>query len=84
MQRHIHLEQLRRICGFHHIPNLDINKQKHLVERLYKLYEKGNELCPPDERLPTDYCPADPYILLATHLLHELWCNTSDAIYLYR
>ncbi|OAD52479.1 N-alpha-acetyltransferase 25, NatB auxiliary subunit [Eufriesea mexicana] len=84
MQRHIHLEQLRRICGFHHPPNIDINKQKQLVERLYKLYKKGNELCPIQDRLPTDFCPADSYILLATHLLHELWCNTSDAIYLYR
>ncbi|CAK9820354.1 N-alpha-acetyltransferase 25, NatB auxiliary subunit [Anthophora plagiata] len=84
MQRHIHLEQLRRICGFHHSPNIDINKQNQLVERLCKLYEKGNELCPVQERLPTDYCPSDSYILLATHLLHELWCNTNDAVYLYR
>ena len=84
MQKHIHLEQLRRICGFHHLPNADIQKQKQLVERLCKLYEKGNELCPIEERLPTDFCPADSYILLATHLLHELWYNTNEAVYLYR
>ncbi|XP_053986052.1 N-alpha-acetyltransferase 25, NatB auxiliary subunit [Hylaeus anthracinus] len=84
MQRHIHLEQLRRICGFHQSPNVGINEQKQLVERLCKLYEKGNELCPIQERLPTDFCPADSYILLATHLLHELWYSTSDASYLYR
>nr|XP_012136081.1 PREDICTED: N-alpha-acetyltransferase 25, NatB auxiliary subunit isoform X1 [Megachile rotundata] len=84
MQKHIHLEQLRRICGFHHSPNADINKQKQLIERLCKLYEKGNELCPIQERLPTDFCPADSYILLASHLLHELFYNTNDAVYLYR
>lgn len=84
MQKHIHLEQLRRICGFHCPPYVDINKQKQLVERLCKLYKKGNELCPIQDRLPTDFCPADSYILLATHLLHELWYNTNDAVYLYR
>ncbi|XP_076755634.1 phagocyte signaling impaired isoform X1 [Xylocopa sonorina] len=84
MQRHIHFEQLRRICGFHHSPNADINKQKQLVERLCELYKMGDELCPIQDRLPTDFCPADSYILLATHLLHELWCSTNDATYLYR
>nr|XP_031835022.1 N-alpha-acetyltransferase 25, NatB auxiliary subunit [Nomia melanderi]XP_031835023.1 N-alpha-acetyltransferase 25, NatB auxiliary subunit [Nomia melanderi]XP_031835024.1 N-alpha-acetyltransferase 25, NatB auxiliary subunit [Nomia melanderi] len=84
MQKHIHLEQLRRICGLHHSPNVSINEQKQLVERLCKLYEKGNELCPIQERLPTDFCPADSYILLTTHLLHELWSNTDEASYLYR
>ncbi|XP_017891294.1 N-alpha-acetyltransferase 25, NatB auxiliary subunit [Ceratina calcarata] len=84
MQRHIHLEQLRRICGLHHPPHADANKQRALVERLCKLYKMGNELCPIQDRLPTDFCPADSYILLATHLLHELWRNTNDAAYLYR
>lgn len=84
MQRHIHLEQLRRVCGFHHSQNVDTNEQEQLVERLCKLYEKSNELCPVEERLPTDFCPADSYILLATHLLHELWYNTSEAFHLYR
>lgn len=84
MQRHIHLEQLRRICGFHHPPVVDTNAQKNLVERLCKLYEKGNELCPFEDRLPTDFCSADSYILLATHLLFQLWYDTSEASYLYR
>ncbi|XP_043260160.1 N-alpha-acetyltransferase 25, NatB auxiliary subunit [Colletes gigas] len=84
MQRHIHLEQLRRICGFHQPPYVDTNGQLQLVERLCKLYEKGNELCPIQERLQTDFCPADYYILLATHLLHELWYSTSEPSYLYR
>ncbi|XP_076236201.1 phagocyte signaling impaired [Calliopsis andreniformis] len=84
MQRHIHLEQLRRMCGLHHAPYVGINEQEQLVERLCKLYEKGNELCPVQERLPTDFCPADSYILVATHLLHELWYNTNKAVYLYR
>ncbi|XP_076276164.1 phagocyte signaling impaired isoform X1 [Lasioglossum baleicum] len=84
MQRHIHLEQLHRICGLHHYPNISVDEQKQLVERLCKLYEKGNELCPIQERLPTDFCPADSYILLATHLLHELWSNTDEASHLYR
>ncbi|XP_076384769.1 phagocyte signaling impaired [Megalopta genalis] len=84
MRRHIHFEQLRRICGLHHSPNVSIDEQKQLVERLCVLYEKGNVLCPIQGRLPTDFCPADSYILLATHLLHELWSNTDDASYLYR
>ncbi|KAG7208761.1 hypothetical protein KM043_014956 [Ampulex compressa] len=83
MQKHIHLEQLRRICGFHHTPLADTNKQKELIKRLRELYEKGNELCPIQDRLPTDFCPADSYILLATHLLHQLWCDTNEASYLY-
>ncbi|EFN87304.1 N-alpha-acetyltransferase 25, NatB auxiliary subunit [Harpegnathos saltator] len=84
MQKHIHLEQLRRICGFHHSPLTDKNKQEELIKRLCDLYEKGNELCPVQERLPTDFCPADSYILLASHLLHQLWVDTSDASFLYR
>ncbi|KAG5344691.1 NAA25 acetyltransferase, partial [Acromyrmex charruanus] len=84
MQRHIHLEQLRRICGFHHSPLADRDKQEQLINRLCDLYEKGNELCPMQDRLPTDFCPADPYILLATHLLHQLWVDTNDASFLYR
>ncbi|KAL6448145.1 hypothetical protein ACFW04_000276 [Cataglyphis niger] len=84
MQRHIHLEQLRRICGFHHPPLVDRSKQEQIIKRLCDLYEKGNELCPMQDRLPTDFCPADPYILLATHLLHQLWVDTNDASFLYK
>ncbi|XP_024887489.1 N-alpha-acetyltransferase 25, NatB auxiliary subunit [Temnothorax curvispinosus] len=84
MQRHIHLEQLRRICGFYHPPLADKDKQEQLIKRLCDLYEKGNELCPMQDRLPTDFCPADPYILLATHLLHQLWVDTNDGSFLYR
>lgn len=84
MQRQIHLEQLRRICGFHHPPLVDKDKQEQLIKRLCNLYEKGNELCPMQDRLPTDFCSADPYILLATHLLHQLWVDTNDASFLYR
>ncbi|KAK2586630.1 hypothetical protein KPH14_011677 [Odynerus spinipes] len=83
MQRHIHLEQLRRICGFHHPPLADLNERKNLIKRLCDLYEKGNELCPIADRLPTDFCPADSYIFLATHLLHQLWSETNEASYLY-
>lgn len=83
MLRHIHLQQLRRICGFHHSPLVDKNKEKQLIKRLCHLYIKGNELCPKDERLPTDFCPADAYILLATHFLHQLWVDTNDASLLY-
>lgn len=84
MQKHIHLEQLKRICGFHHPPMADINVRKEYIDRLCKLYNKGNELCPVEERLPTDFCPADSYILIATHLLHQLWIETNEASYLYR
>lgn len=84
MQRHIHLEQLRRISGFHHSPLTDREKQEQLVQRLCDLYKKGNKLCPMQDRLQTDFSPADPYILLATHLLHQLWIDTGDASFLYR
>ncbi|EZA56704.1 N-alpha-acetyltransferase 25, NatB auxiliary subunit [Ooceraea biroi] len=84
MQKHIHWEQLRRICGFHHPPLTDRDKQEQLIKRLYDLYKKGLKLCPMQDRLPTDFCPADPYILLASHLLHQLWTETSDASFLYR
>ncbi|KAL2722102.1 hypothetical protein V1477_020922 [Vespula maculifrons] len=83
MQRHIHLEQLRRMCGFHHSPLADINERKYLIRRLCDLYEKGNELCPMTDRLPTDFCPTDSYVLLATYLLHQLWCETNEASFLY-
>ncbi|KAI4494650.1 hypothetical protein M0804_000851 [Polistes exclamans] len=83
MQRHMHLEQLRRMCGFHHSPLADINDRKYLIRRLCDLYEKGCELCPMSDRLPTDFCPADSYVLLATYLLHQLWCETNEASFLY-
>ena len=84
MQRYIHLEQLKRLCGQHHSPNIGLDERKELVQRICNLYEKGNELCPKEERLPTDFSPADPYILLATHLLYQLWHETEEAEYLYR
>ncbi|XP_020285803.1 N-alpha-acetyltransferase 25, NatB auxiliary subunit [Pseudomyrmex gracilis] len=84
IQRHIHLEQLRRISGFHHPPLADREKQEKLVQRLCDLYKKGNELCPMQDRLQTDFSPTDPYVLLATHLLHQLWVDTGDASFLYR
>lgn len=84
MQRHIHLEQLRRICGLHHSPVLNLEERIGLANRLCDLYEKGNALCPSNERLITDFCPADAYALLATHLFHQLWVETQEALYLYR
>ncbi|XP_043274527.1 N-alpha-acetyltransferase 25, NatB auxiliary subunit [Venturia canescens] len=84
MQRHIHYEQLRRICGMHHPPYADTDKRKQLVERFRNLYENGNEACPASERLPTDFSPADSYVLLASHLYVQLWFETRDASHLYR
>ncbi|XP_012253045.2 N-alpha-acetyltransferase 25, NatB auxiliary subunit [Athalia rosae] len=84
MQRHIHLEQLRRICGLYHSPHTSLEARISLADRLCVLYEKGNDLCPTSDRLPTDFCPADAYALLATHLFHQLWVETQEASYLYR
>ena len=84
MQRHIHFEQLKRICGRHHPPRADVEERKHLVKRLSDLYDKGNALCPFETRLPTDFCPADSYVLLAVHILHQLWYETQNASWLYK
>ncbi|OXU18145.1 hypothetical protein TSAR_006441 [Trichomalopsis sarcophagae] len=84
MQRHIHFEQLKRICGRHHPPRADVEERKNLVKRLIDLYDKGNALCPRETRLATDFCPADSYILLAVHILYQLWYETSDATWLYK
>ncbi|XP_014235651.1 N-alpha-acetyltransferase 25, NatB auxiliary subunit [Trichogramma pretiosum] len=84
MQRHIHFEQLKRICGRHHPPRANVEERQNLVKRLCDLYEKGNELCPLETRLPTDFCPADSYLLLAGHILHQLWYETQDATWLYK
>ncbi|XP_011304536.1 N-alpha-acetyltransferase 25, NatB auxiliary subunit [Fopius arisanus] len=84
MLRHIHLEELKRICGMHHSPNLDVQGRTRLVERLCKFYDIGNKLCPSDERLPTDFAPFDSYILIASHVLLQLFYETSDARYLYQ
>ncbi|CAD6234182.1 GSCOCG00007626001-RA-CDS [Cotesia congregata] len=84
MLRHIHCEQLRRACGMHHSPILDIEKRQKLVDRLRDLYEKGNELCINDERLPTDFAPFDSYALLAAHLLIQMWYESYEASHLYK
>lgn len=84
MQKHIHCEQLRRICGLHHSPHADTEKRKQLAQRFCDLYNSGNESCPPSERLPTDFSPADSYILLASHLLVQLWFETRDASHLFK
>ncbi|XP_058795847.1 N-alpha-acetyltransferase 25, NatB auxiliary subunit isoform X2 [Phymastichus coffea] len=84
MQRHIHFEQLKRICGRHHPPRANLEERKSLVKRFNDLYDRGNILCPIETRLPTDFCPADSYILLATHVLHQLWYETSEASWLYK
>lgn len=84
MQRHIHFEQLKRICGRHHPPRANIEERKSLVKRLGDLYNRGNALCPIESRLSTDFCPTDSYILLATHIHYQLWIETSDASWLYK
>lgn len=84
MQRHIHFEQLKRICGRHHPPRANLEERKSLVKRFNDLYDRGNILCPIETRLPTDFSPADSYVLLATHVLHQLWHETSDASWLYK
>ncbi|XP_015610022.1 N-alpha-acetyltransferase 25, NatB auxiliary subunit isoform X2 [Cephus cinctus] len=84
MQRHIHMKQLQRICGLHHCPIADRKEREKLAERLLDLYDEGSTLSPFEDRLPTDFCPADPYALLASHLLHQLYFESNDASYLYR
>lgn len=83
MTRHIHLEQLKRLCGRHDSPYLDVRGRLNLFNRLVDLYEQGNILCPVESRLTTDFCPADSYIILAAHILHQLWCETNGAEMLY-
>lgn len=84
MEKHIHWEQLRRLCGYHHPPYMNRSEQEQLIDRLYEWYKKGLKLCPVQDRLPTDFCAADPYIIVASHLLHQLWVETSEASFLYR
>ncbi|KAK0171898.1 hypothetical protein PV328_005290 [Microctonus aethiopoides] len=84
MLRHIHFEQLRRLCGMHHSPNMNLEDRIKHVERLRDLYEKGIILCPADERLPTDFGPFDSYAILASHLLVQMWFETDNASHLYK
>ena len=84
MQRHIHLEQLKRLCGHHHHPKADIEEKKRLVERYCNLYEKVNTFYPIENRLRSEYYSSDYYVLFACHILHQLWFDTSDASWLYK
>lgn len=84
MLRHIHLEQLRRICGLHHSPLADFEQRQQRVDRLCELYDKGIKLCPSDQRLSTDFAPFDSYALLASHLLLQMWFESNQASPLYR
>ena len=63
---------------------MDIEGRKNLARRLCDLYEQGNSLCPMESRLITDFCPADSYLLLAAHVLHQLWGETGEAEMLYK
>ncbi|XP_066597306.1 N-alpha-acetyltransferase 25, NatB auxiliary subunit [Prorops nasuta] len=83
MQKHINLEKIKRILGYHHPPMADLQQQEEIIKRLCSLYEKGNELFPVESRLPTDFCPADTYVILAAHILHQLWVETDEAKFLY-
>ncbi|XP_034949721.1 N-alpha-acetyltransferase 25, NatB auxiliary subunit [Chelonus insularis] len=82
--RHIHLEQLRRICGLHHSPHINYEQREKLVDRLNDLYDKGDKLCSNEDRLPTDFAPFDSYALLAAHLLLQMWFESNNASLLYR
>lgn len=85
MQRHIHLEQVKRICGWHHSPKADIAERKRLVQRYCALYDHGNILCLNQNKQPrSDFCPSDPYALLACHILFQIWEETSQAAWLYK
>lgn len=68
MQRHICSLQLSRMCGSH--ADLDIEYLKHFIIALSLHYQNGAQTFGLD-RLPTDQGPADPYALLAAHVLYD-------------
>ncbi|KAF7996942.1 hypothetical protein HCN44_002588 [Aphidius gifuensis] len=82
--RHIHLEEIKRICGMHHSPIIDTKQRNIIVKHLCNYYEAGSKLCPSDERLVTDFAPFDSYITIVSHLLIQMWYDTNDAKYLYQ
>lgn len=68
MQRHISSLQLSRLCGSH--MDLDIEYLKAFITALSLHYQNGSQTFGKD-RLPTDQGPADPYALLAAHVLYD-------------
>lgn len=82
MERHINVELLRRMCGLH--DKLTAGEKAAMSERLDRLHKNGRSLCPPETRLPTDFCPADNYALLAAHLLHQIFLETRDVQFVHR
>lgn len=69
MQRHICALQLSRLCSSHR--NLTADHLKAVVTALTLHYQHGYQTFGADV-LPTDQGPADPYVLLAVHVLYDL------------
>lgn len=69
MQRHLCALQLSRLCSSHR--NLTPDHLKAVVTALTLHYQHGYQTFSTNV-LPTDQGPADPYILLAVHVLYDL------------
>lgn len=68
MQRHICALQLSHLCSNH--KNLTPIQVKALVSALILHYQHGCKTFGKN-LLPTDQLPADPYIILAAHILYD-------------
>ena len=65
--------QLQRYCGFHR--NLSLEKKRDMVLLCKHLYREGVKLA--KGVAETDAKPADFFVILAVHLLMEVYVDTS-------
>ena len=74
LRRQISMMQLQRYCGLH--GNLSLDKKRDLVLLCKHLYREGLKLA---TGVPeTDTKPADFFVVLAVHLLIEIYVETSQ------
>ena len=73
---------MRRLAGHHHDAATSEQDKSAIVDELCRLYVETIEMV--DNYSPTEIRPNDAYVMLAVHLLWQLWTETLDEKYFWK
>ena len=73
---------MRRLAGHHHDVATSEQDKCAIVDELCRLYVETIEMV--DNYSPTEIRPNDAYVMLAVHLLWQLWTETLDEKYFWK
>lgn len=82
IHKHVCWHQLKRLSGFHHDASVTEEDKCAIIDELCRLYISTSSLM--ENYSPTEIRPHDAYIVLAAHLMWQLWSETSNDKYFWK